>query len=134
MMGLVIKVLGFWFLLLVIAVASGGLRTAFLQPALGELRAHQAGTLIVCVVFAALIAWFTHATTLTPRQAILVGVLWVAMTVAFETGMVRIWMGRPWGDVFADYNLLKGRIWPLVLLTVLAVPYIVASLWPPDRN
>ncbi len=134
MIGLALKVLGFWFLLLVIAVASGGLRTSFLQPALGELRAHQAGTLIVCVVFAALIAWFTHAAALTPRQAIPIGVLWVIMTVAFETGMVRVWMGRPWSDVFADYNLLKGRIWPLVLLTLLVAPCIAACLWAQDRS
>lgn len=56
------------------------------------------------------------------------------MTVAFETIMVRFWMKRPWAEAFADYNLLKGRIWPLVLLTLLAVPYIVTHFGPADSR
>ncbi|MBX7259130.1 MAG: hypothetical protein K1Y02_22400 [Candidatus Hydrogenedentes bacterium] len=121
-------VLGFWFLMLIVAILSGGLRTKLLLPRFGDLRAHQIGTVFVCMIFTALIAWFVRATGLTPQQAVIVGPVWAAMTVAFETVMVRFWMKRPWADVFADYNLLKGRVWPLVLLTLMALPYIVSRL------
>ncbi|MCL4694143.1 MAG: hypothetical protein KJ060_16730, partial [Candidatus Hydrogenedentes bacterium] len=116
------KALACWFLLLVVAVTSGGLREKLLKPRMGELRAHQVGTFLVCIVFGALIVAFARWTAMGPSQAAVIGCIWTAMTVAFEVSMVRVWMKKPWSAVFADYNLRRGRVWILVLLTTLAGP------------
>ena len=36
--------------------------------------------------------------------------------------------GNSWYKLFADYNILKVRIWSLVLLTILLAPYISKRL------
>ena len=37
-------------------------------------------------------------------------------------------MGKPWETLLADYNVVRGRIWVLVLATVLLGPIIVGTL------
>ncbi|MGQ9625254.1 MAG: hypothetical protein ACUVT9_07815 [Candidatus Bathycorpusculaceae bacterium] len=36
--------------------------------------------------------------------------------------------GNSWEKLLADYNLLEGRLWSLVLLTILIAPYIANKL------
>lgn len=128
---MLLKALAFWFLLLIVAITSGGLREKLLTPRVGELRAHQVGTILVCIVFGALIVAFVRWTALSASQAAVIGCMWTAMTVAFEVTMVRVWMKKPWAAVFADYNLRRGRVWILVLLTTLAGPWLAVMLLSP---
>jgi hypothetical protein len=122
------KSLGFWFVLLIVAVASGGLREKLLKPRMGELRAHQAGTVFVCVIFFGLIALFVRWTVPSERDALSIGGSWMVMTILFEILMVRVWMRKPWSTVFADYNVVKGRLWVLVLFTTLFGPWIASRI------
>ncbi len=71
---------------------------------------------------------FVHWAKPTNGQALAIGVAWVTATVVFETLMVRVWMGKPWSVVFADYNLLQGRLWILVLFTTLLGPWLAARI------
>ena len=50
------------------------------------------------------------------------GVFWTALTIAFEFGFGHYVMGHPWERLLADYNILAGRIWVLVLATMLLGP------------
>jgi hypothetical protein len=59
---------------------------------------------------------------------ILIGVIWLIITVAFEFGFFHYVMGKPWETLLADYNVLRGRIWVLVLATVLLGQIIVGTL------
>ena len=60
----------------------------------------------------------------TARHAWLVGALWLAMTLAFETFTVRVLGHKPWSAVLADYDLLAGNLWLLVPLWTLVGPYV----------
>ena len=122
------KAIAFWFLLLVVAVASGALREGLLTPRLGALRAHQAGTVFVCIIFFALMVPFVRWLQPSGPQALCIGAAWVVATIVFEMLMVRVWMGKPWSTVFADYNLLQGRLWLLVLITTLLGPYVASRI------
>jgi hypothetical protein len=37
-------------------------------------------------------------------------------------------MGHPWQKLFADYNLLNGRIWVLVLINNIAAPLVSGKM------
>jgi hypothetical protein len=56
-------------------------------------------------------------------QAILIGLLWVVLTLIFEFGFGR-YRGSSWPQLLEDYNLLKGRIWILIPLWLAIAPYI----------
>jgi hypothetical protein len=114
-----------WLLFGVVAFASGGLRQAVLVPRLGEHVAHQLGSVFVAVVIGVIAVWFTRTVGPTVSEALTIGALWVAMTIAFELGFFHFGMGEPWGNLFLDYNILRGRLWLLVLLAQLVTPYLV---------
>jgi hypothetical protein len=119
-----------WLLLLVIAVVGASLRERLLRPWLGDQWAHIAGSLLVVLAFAGII-WTTVrwiSPTLERGQLITVGIIWLIATVGFEFGFGHYVMGRSRSRLLADYNLFAGRVWVLVLLTVLCMPLIAGEL------
>lgn len=124
------KAAAIWFLLLVIAVVAGAIRTTLLQPRIGEHGAHVVGTLVVVAVFAAVIwraaRWISPA--LARSQLVSVGTMWFVATVTFEFGFGHYVMGHSWFRLLADYNLFAGRLWIVVLVTVLLAPVIAGEV------
>ena len=116
-----------WFAFMAIAVAAGALREWLVTPRLGEHAAHQVGTLLVCLLIAAVIVPTIRRLRPTPPQALAIGAAWAAMTVAFEIGVFHFIVGHPLSVLLADYDLAAGRLWPLVLVTELVTPWVVAG-------
>jgi hypothetical protein len=109
----------------VVAFASGALRQAVLAPALGDHAAHQVGSLIAAGVMGGIAVWFIRRLRPTITEALTIGALWVAMTVAFEIGYFRFGQGEPWQRFLQDYSVFQGRLWILVLVVQLVTPYLV---------
>ncbi|MCP5065804.1 MAG: hypothetical protein GY946_04495, partial [bacterium] len=86
-----------WFPMVAIAIANGVLRQAWYGKHLGELQAHQISTLTGVVLFGVYI-WFVVRVwrPVSATQAIAVGLLWLAMTVAFEFLFGHYVAGHPW--------------------------------------
>jgi hypothetical protein len=114
-----------WLLFGVVAFGLGGLRQAVLVPRLGEHAAHQLGSVFVAAVIGVIAVWFVRRLGPTASEALTIGALWVAMSIAFEFGFFRFGMGESWRNLFRDYNILRGRLWLLVLFVQLVTPYIV---------
>jgi hypothetical protein len=113
---MLVRGLVIWCLLPVIAVGNGAFREAVLIPRVGQQVGHILSTIMLSIgiLIAAYIAvpWIRPSS---PSQAFAVGVIWVALTLAFEFGFGR-YRGRTLSELFADYNLLRGRIWIVVPL------------------
>ena len=52
----------------------------------------------------------------------LLGIAWVALSVAFEFLAGHYVFGNSWERLFADYNVFRGRIWIMVLVANLFAP------------
>jgi hypothetical protein len=118
-----------WFPMVAIAIANGVLRQAWYGKHLGELQVHQISTLTGVVLFGLYIGfivrvWRPESAT----QAIAVGLLWLAMTVAFEFLFGHYVAGHPWDWLLLDYNLFAGRVWLIVLVWVTVAPYLFFRL------
>jgi hypothetical protein len=114
-----------WGLLLVLAVLNGGVRDTWLNPALGD----TAGRAISSVLLSLLIlltTWLTISwiAPTTAGDAWTVGALWVGLTLLFEFGVGHYGFGKSWAELLADYDLVRGRIWVLVLLTTFVAPLL----------
>lgn len=117
------RVIGVWVLLAGVAVGCGFAREALLTPALGPLRAHQAGTVLLCAaILGVCYAVLPVLKLANIKQAWIVGTAWTIITVAFEFAFGHYVVGHAWRDLVADYNVLNGRIWPLVLVTTWIAP------------
>ena len=125
-----LRAVGIWFVFLVIAFGLGAVREGLLRPRIGEAKAHVIGTLIAVAFMILVIYAFIQRVhgSCSMTDLILIGVLWLVMTVAFEFGFFHFVMGKPWENLLADYNVPRGRIWVLVLATVLLGPIIVGTL------
>lgn len=115
-----------WIVLLAIMIGNGMVRVGVLQPRLGEDAARQLASLLaIVIVFAA--AWIfvrIILRTASRRELITVGLLWLALTIAFEFSFGRLVVGASWETLLADYNVLNGRLWLFVLLSTLVAPLL----------
>jgi len=114
-----------WFLLAIVGIVNGVLREKTYGRLVSELTAHQVST-ATFIVFTGVLVWGVSRTWPldSAAQAWLVGVIWVAATVAFEFGFGRYVIGHSWQQLRRDYNLLKGRLWLLALIWLLVMPYL----------
>lgn len=120
---MLLRALAVWGLLLLLAVLNGGLRESWLVPALGPLRAHQVSTLLLSAfIFGATRATIGWVGVVDARQALVVGALWLGLTLAFEFLAGHFLFHKAWPTLLADYALSQGRIWILVLVVTFLAP------------
>jgi len=114
-----------WFPMLMLAIANGALRQATYGRRMPELRAHQLSTVIATAIFAVYI-WYVIRTwpPVSTQQALLVGLLWLALTIAFEFFMGLVLARRPLNEVLRDYDVTRGRLWVLLLLWITLAPVL----------
>jgi hypothetical protein len=118
-----------WMLMLVVASANGAVREALLIPVLGDIAGRAVSALLLCV----LVLLLTYLTIrwIHPRSGYatwIVGGLWVALTLAFEFLAGHFLFGNPWSRLLEDYNVFRGRIWILVLITIAVAPRLCARV------
>jgi hypothetical protein len=114
--------IGIWFLFLIFAVANGGLRERALLPWLGEPWAHLASGILLIggiLLISALLVSRLHAGSCS--RLLLIGALWLVLTVAFECLMAMLRGASP-QDMLDAYRFRDGNLWPLVLLFVFLAP------------
>jgi hypothetical protein len=111
-----------------IGIANGTLRELAYKDRVGELTAHQLSTAGAIGLFAGYFELLARLRPLTStREAHQVGVIWLALTIAFEFGFGRGVAHTSWDELLADYNLRKGRLWPLVLAWIALGPAVVQA-------
>jgi len=118
------RALVFWLFLAAVAIVTGALRESLLRPRVGEPWAHWIGTLVLCAIFVLLIHRFVDRLDppAAPNELWTMGVVWLVLTVCFELIFGRLALGSSWQELIGAYDPGSGRIWWLVLLTVLLAP------------
>ena len=125
------RALGVWVLLALAMVANGVARLYLLVPLLGERGAELASAAIGIALILAITRPFIRALDFAaPREYGEIALLWVGMTVVFELGFGHYVAGASWSALLANYDLLAGRTWPVVLAFVGASPFI----WRPRHR
>lgn len=124
-----LRAFGAWFVLIGVEFIHGAVRTIFLAPRVGDFQARQIGvfigSLLIVAVACLTIRWIG---VMTRRSLIAIGVLWFALTVAFELGFGHYAFGRSWASLASDYNVLEGGLLPFGLVVLLLSPLIAAKL------
>ena len=130
---MVAKYLIVWLLLAVVAVTNGIVRQATYGKVLSDLAAHQIST-VTAIAASGITVWIVNRVwpIESSAQAWSIGICWLVLTVAFEFGFGHFVAGHSWDRLFADYNLLQGRVWSLFLIWVLILPVVIYKLAPVD--
>jgi hypothetical protein len=114
-----------WLALVVLAILNGGVREAVLVPPLGLATAHFVSTILLCGLILA-VSWFATPWIgpSTARAALVVGSIWLLMTLGFEFLAGHFLFRKAWPVLLADYNLLAGRVWVFVPVVTLLAPLL----------
>jgi hypothetical protein len=106
-----------WLGLLVIGFLNGVIREVSYRRWVGELAGHQISTATAIVLFGLAVWLLERRWPLgSSGQALAIGLIWLALTVAFEFIFMHYVRGMPWSRLLHDYNILEGRVWVFVLL------------------
>ncbi len=118
-----------WLGLIFAEILHGILRGIFLVPLVGEFRSNQigvfTGSLIILLIAYCAIRWIGVQQT---RGLLLIGTIWLLLTVAFEILFGRFVIGLTWDRISSDYDMVHGGLMPIGLVVLLCSPLIVNRL------
>ena len=118
--------LGVWILFMLLAIINAGIREKLYKPKVGELRAHQISSIIFIILIFVVSYAFLKRVDATSMQSLLLGIIWFLLTIGFEFLFGHYIIKHPWSKLLADYNILKGRLWGLVLICILIAPWVLS--------
>lgn len=118
-----------WLLIVVGETVLGIARRSLLEPFIGDFRARQVSvfvsTAIVLAITFMFVRWLKASRA---SQFILVGVMWVVLTVGFEILLGRLAMGLSWERIASDYNVSEGGLLPFGFFVMLFAPLALAKI------
>lgn len=123
------RALAVWASLLGFAVINGLFRQRVLEPALGPEPAHilSTTTLAGAVFVAALLFVGLSSAEFVTSELLAIGLLWAVLTGLLELGL-GLARGVSTSELFADYDVTRGRLFGLVLLSEIVSPPIAGFL------
>ncbi|MBS1582308.1 MAG: hypothetical protein JST66_08935 [Bacteroidetes bacterium] len=123
------KAILLWLGLMVLAIANGAVRVKWIIPVTGMTAGLAISTLLLCALIL-LATWFgiPWSGPMSNKQALAIGLLWLAMTLGFEFGAGHFLFKKPWAELLVDYDITQGRIWALVPITTLLAPWLMAKM------
>jgi len=113
-----------WGILVILAIINGGIREEFMSLHVGEQVGHVISSIILCSIVLLVAYIFVNRVGIEykPNAMLATGLYWFIPTIGFEFIFGHYVAGHSWERLLADYNILNGRIWILVLLIVLFAP------------
>lgn len=113
----------------VLGVANGAVREVVYADRVGERTAHRLSAVSLCALLGGYFALLQrHRPIPTRREALQIGATWVALTAAFDFGFGHYVDRKPWEELLRDYDLSRGRVWPLVLAWIAVGPAAAREL------
>lgn len=118
-----------WLLIISAETIHGIARTLLLEPLIGDLTARQVslfiGSIIIITITFISVRWLKGNYAF---QFILIGIMWVGLTVGFEILLGRFVMDLSWERISSDYNVATGGLMLFGLLVMLLAPVAMAKL------
>lgn len=114
-----------WFTFPFVGILNGVLRETTYKKFVGDLPAHQISTATGIIFFGIIFYFIFRKWKIESlKNAILIGFIWLGLTILFEFGFGHYIMGNSWQKLLHDYNLAEGRVWGLFLLWITIAPFV----------
>ena len=134
-MKIIYKHILWWFAFAFIAILNGALREVAYKKLVGDLSAHQISTATGIILFGIIFYFIFRKWKIESiKHAILVGLIWLGLTILFEFGFGHYMMGNPWQKLLHDYNLAEGRVWSLFLVWITIAPFVFYKIFNQNKT
>jgi hypothetical protein len=122
-----VRAVGIWLTLVAVESIHGVMRRLFLEPHIGDLRARQVsvftGAVLIGLIFRVTLGWLRPQPV---RRWWMFGLLWLALTLAFEIGLGRA-TGMSWDRIASDFDPRRGGLLAFGMLVILVAPRLLAQ-------
>ena len=126
---LLLKIAAIWLLIALAAIINGAVRDKLVAPTVGSgIALPLSGFSLALIVFAATYQTLPWLGLRSENDYLLIGSLWVAMTLAFEYLFGHYVMAKSWDDIHDGFNPRGGNLFLMVLLVTAAAPWCAAKL------
>lgn len=116
-----------WALMAIVMVANGAFRLLVLAPQMGEPAAHIVSVVLgISLILVITLPFMSAVQAPTTRERIRIAAWWLGLTVAFEFLFGHFVLGASWVDLVGYYNVARGQLWPVVLITIAIAPFLWA--------
>ena len=116
-----------WFFIAVAESIHGILRRIFILPVIGDLRAHQIGMLVGClIIFGVAWACIRWIGARTFSEQLKLGAFWMLLMAIFEVSL-GLAFGYSQERIFSDYNVVEGRLMIFGMMFMLFAPALAAK-------
>ncbi len=122
------KSLLIWLAIIPFAILNGGLREKVLIPLIGAEYAFPISGLILCLlIFILCYTFIPRIGKGTTKTYWLIGLLWLLLTITFETvfGLIS---GNTLPELLKAYDITTGNLWLLVVLFTGIAPWLAAKI------
>jgi len=124
-----IKAIGIWFIIVILAIFNGAIREKLLTPNIGSSIALPLSGLLLSILIV-LVAFVTMPFfgSSESKTYIYIGVIWVLLTLSFEFLFGHYIAGKPWHEIIQVLNIKKGDLFIVALFVTLISPWLSAKL------
>ena len=129
MVSLLLKTIGIWLIIVILAILNGAIREKLLTPNIGSSIALPVSGLLlsILIVLAAFVTMPFFGSSESKRY-ILVGAIWFLLTLSFEFLFGHFVTGKSWHEIIQVFNIMKGNLFIVALFTTLISPWLSAKL------
>jgi len=129
----------FWFVLTMVAFLNAAIRELTYKPLLSPhigIWAHQISSITgILLIFAAIYEFLKRIKSEYTRQDLVnVGLIWILLTVVFETAMNIFVRQLSFEEVLKTYYFWQGETWIFVLLSLVISPLLADLILESDRK
>jgi len=118
-----------WLAIAAAETVHGVVRTMYVAPVVGDFPARQIAVFTGSAIIIA-IAWLAAPwlRTTHTRNLLAVGLLWVALMIAFELALGRLVFGYAWSRLAEDFDIANGGLLGIGMIVIAFAPLIGARL------
>ncbi|MGE3179637.1 MAG: hypothetical protein AB7O32_19345 [Vicinamibacterales bacterium] len=127
------RALAVWLLIAIAETVHGTARALWLVPRIGDLASRQVGVFTGAAIILVIAVLTRRWIGADRRELWLVGLLWLALMLAFEVGLGRAF-GFSWSRILADYDPRQGGLMPLGLAVLALAPRLAAMRTDPGGS
>jgi hypothetical protein len=114
-----------WVIMAVAMSLNGIFRVKVLAPRWGDVWAGVASAASGIALIQLIARQAMHAEVPpSSRQRMRIASLWLLLTIAFEFTFGHYVDSKSWSELFDNYNLLQGHLWPVVLASLVCAPFL----------
>ncbi len=114
--------------MIALAFLNAAFRERVLSKRFSDIRAHQVSTLTLMLLCGLYGVWvFRFLDIRTAAEAWTAGTYWAVLTVVFEFSLGKL-LRRSWKQLIGQYNRAAGHLWPLFLVFLFLLPYLLCRL------